>query len=675
MPQARRKRLYLDFETSSDCDLVLRGAYRYARHASTKVLMMGWAIDDGPVQVLEGEGLRNPPKELLDVLHYEALTHKVAFNAQFERLIYTNCLKGSWPKQIAGGWNCVQAQARAAGLPGSLANVSYVLNVSGMGQRKMSGASLIRLFSINQTKPEDAPEEWEEFKAYCKRDVEVTRAIHKKLTALTETAENEYIYSEMVNDRGIEVDVDLAEAAASHADYFTSKAKASIYALTNGACRALSGSTLLKWILKELPEDKHYILSSNTTKSGFSISEGNLRKLHKVISPAENENLFRVVHTLVNDAPRNALSKFRNMYFRADERDNRVRGSYKFNGASTGRFSSHGLQLQNFPRDAVPTDDRDMLYAVKLGDSEVLDRVCKAKGAQPLPLLKGLVRSALKAKTHYTFVGIDYAQIEGRIAPWLSGEPEAQDKLDAYADETRDVYCETAEAILGRKVEKGDPERQSYGKTSELALIYGGATGALQAMANAYDVEVRSPERVVRLWREANRWATEWHGMVKDAAFSAVESPLTPFPVGKVSYQYIPDYLRGSLQCTLPSGRVLNYPFCSIKMIDGFATLVALHPNLRPKTGEKGWPLRRLWHGLLCENITQATAACLLRANVVQLSSGLVAHTHDDLLFEVPEVDKERRIDLIKRKMLAGQWWTKGLPLAVDYWIGSRFRK
>ena len=52
-------RLHLDFETYSEVPISV-GTYVYAMHPSTEVLMLGWAVDDGPVSVWDAFNHRMP---------------------------------------------------------------------------------------------------------------------------------------------------------------------------------------------------------------------------------------------------------------------------------------------------------------------------------------------------------------------------------------------------------------------------------------------------------------------------------------------------------------------------------------------------------------------------------------------------------------------------------------
>lgn len=115
----------------------------------------------------------------------------------------------------------------------------------------------------------------------------------------------------------------------------------------------------------------------------------------------------------------------------------RLYGHFSQTGTVTGRLSSSGPNLQNIPRRG------------DLGEK---------------------VRSLFKGNL---IVG-DHSQLEVRLAAHFSQDPKL---LDIYRND-RDIYCETASAVFGRKVKKGDPERD-VAKTLVLALNYGAGASKL----------------------------------------------------------------------------------------------------------------------------------------------------------------------------------------------------
>jgi DNA polymerase len=121
----------------------------------------------------------------------------------------------------------------------------------------------------------------------------------------------------------------------------------------------------------------------------------------------------------------------------------------------------------------------------------------------------------------------------------------------------------------------------------------------------------------------------------------------------------------------LPSGRVLCYPYARF---NDEGDIEYLKAAWKPAADAKEWPRARLWRGLACENITQATAADLLRHALRQIE-GVVLHVHDEVVAEVPEAEAEVAKAEIERIMCEPPTWAEGLPLAVEAKIMKRYGK
>nr|MBO6294285.1 hypothetical protein [Schwartzia sp. (in: firmicutes)] len=188
------KAISIDLETKSGEDIKKSGVYRYARSPDFSILLFGYTVDGGNVEVVDLAHGETIPQGILDALTDERV-EKWAFNASFERVclsryladlgmsldpstdnhpLSTECAQFLNPR----GWRCTMIWSAYMGLPLSLADVGCVL---GLEEQKLTeGKSLIRQFC----KPpfqEPQGEKWELFKAYNKRDVEVETAIQRRL--------------------------------------------------------------------------------------------------------------------------------------------------------------------------------------------------------------------------------------------------------------------------------------------------------------------------------------------------------------------------------------------------------------------------------------------------------------------------------------------------------------
>tara|TARA_R110000803_G_scaffold170474_2_gene233469 strand:- start:2075 stop:2449 length:375 start_codon:yes stop_codon:yes gene_type:complete len=124
----------------------------------------------------------------------------------------------------------------------------------------------------------------------------------------------------------------------------------------------------------------------------------------------------------------------------------------------------------------------------------------------------------------------------------------------------------------------------------------------------------------------------------------------------------------------MPGGVYLTYPKARIEEIDGYTTITALKANWTPAADDKEWPRFKLWGGLLAENVTQGTAASLLR-NCVKRLENVALHCHDEIALEVPIADGEVAAKNLKQVMESAPAWAKGLPLSAPPTIMKRYGK
>jgi DNA polymerase len=324
---------------------------------------------------------------------------------------------------------------------------------------------------------------------------------------------------------------------------------------------------------------------------------------------------------------------------------------------------------------------------VKL-DRDFLDRFTALGGGEPpAKKLALLTRPAFVAAPGRTFVWGDWSNIEARVLPWLAASPGAEAKLDIFREidadpKLPDVYTRTAAALLGISVEEvTKDQRQSHGKVPELSLGFGGGVGALMNMATNYGVYLddAAARRTVDSWRGANQWARDFWGQhgrgsssgLWGAACSAVENPETIYPAGRVAYIFDPQYLGGTLFCSLPDDALLTYPSCRWEWREVQDKKTKVKDERFQLTFLRGYGRSALWYGRLAENITQALAArvlrrCLTRLEFSQNLAPVVMHTHDEIVTEPDlECDSEARF-LLQEEMELIEPWAEGLPLKAE---------
>lgn len=614
--------LYIDYETRSSVDLKKYGHYAYTASPDFAALMCTWAHDDDDFELAVGEDeiLQIPGLSDPDVV-------KVAHHAAFERVV-TSVLLGQRYLDPSN-WLCTQALAGEWGYPQSLAALAKAL---GAEDKDTAGTRLINLFCKPRHarygggywRPEDKPEQWEQFKAYCVQDGYTLRDVHRRLPDWPNDFERQlYIVDQKINDRGIRVDVPLARAAMLAAKKNQHEQRSEVVELT-GVANPGSTTQLLQW----LNTDITWITDMQAPTVAKAL-EGDLGPTHRRVLELRQEL------ALV------AYKKFETALACTGD-DERFRGGFKFFGAHTGRWAGRSIQLHNLPREAFT---KDGAYDQSMEDAVITDLLMD-NGATAIDL-KRIVRPLFIVDGAV----VDYAAIEARVLAWLAGESWA---LQAFED-GRDIYVETAERMGGMT--------RFQGKVATLALGYAGGVAALRRMgAEGTDKEL---ERIRDRWREANPKTVKFWSALQQRFVGAGGK------AGKVLIQHH----GGNVFVVLPSGRPICYRDVRWER----------YRVKDPKTGQwiakeglrfndpRGTGLRvGTYGGSICENVTQAVARDILAAALVRLDAAghkVVLHIHDEIGVEGGDLDE------VSKLMCELPEWASGLPMAAEGHQMKRFKK
>jgi len=642
--------LWIDFETRSRCDLTTRGVYNYALDGSTEVLCMSYAFDDEDVRTW------TPAQPFPE----EVRQHKGqirAHNAAFERLIFWYVLEVPFKLEQ---FYCTAAQARANCLPGSLEDIGRA--ISSTMKKDHRGNQLIRLLSIPRADGtfNDDPALMAEMIAYCEQDVRAMRAVSKAMRDLADDELRDYHVNEEINDRGVLVDRALCEAAVRYASTEVEDIQAIVAEVTEGEITSVRSPRMREWVLARVgPRAKELMVVYKDGEKKFSIDKTVRANLLAMNDPEEVPPDVEEVIQCADDLWASSVAKFSRLAALADEEDDRVRGAFVFAGGSaTGRASSYGAQVHNFTRKCAKAPD-DVRQAMVRGHA-----VVPKYGKRITDVLKGMLRPAIIPAPDHALVVADWASIEARVTPWLSNSPQGDAKLDLFVT-GKDVYKVNAEATFRVPYDEVTDDQRQIGKIQELALGFSGGIGAFAAMGRAYGVVLPESDarRMVDGWRRANPWAMPYWQKLEDAYTRALRHKNHPISAGRVTYLYDGQHLWYAL----PSGRVLCYPFARFE--DDQITY--LKAAWKPAQDAKEWPRARLWRGLACENITQATANDLLRHALRQVKA--VLHVHDEIVLETTQPE-EAAAELV-RVMTTPPNWAGGLPLKAEVKIMRRYGK
>lgn len=635
--------LWIDFETRSNCDLAARGAYNYAMDLSTEVLCMAYAFDDEEVQ------LWTPAQPFPESVRQHTGQIR-AHNAAFERLIFWYVLQINYDLEQ---FYCTAAQARANCAPGSLEDVGRFAGAS--MKKDHRGAQLVRKCCIPPFK--HTPQDLADLFEYCAQDVRAMRAVSKAMRELSAEELADYHVNERINDRGVRVDVELCQAAMRYSEAERVEIEARVVELTEGMVTSVRSPKMRAWVLERLGPEARKLARSKERDSIDKTVRANLLAME---NPDEVPSVVAEVIQCADDLWASSTAKFGRLASLADDEDQRVRGAFVFAGGSaTGRASSYGAQVHNFPRRSAKEPDQ-VRHALVRGHA-----VVPAHGARVTDVLKSMLRPSMVPSAGKQFVVADWSAIEGRVNPWLSASAAGEVKLNIFR-ERLDPYKVNAAATYGVQYLDVTDEQRQVGKVQELALGFGGAVGAFSAMGRAYGVrfEEHQARRIVDAWRRANPWAVAFWQDLERAYMSAMRHKGHEFSAGRVTYIYDGQHLW----YMLPSGRVLCYPYARFEG----EHLTYAKAAWKPAQDATEWPRARLWSGLACENVTQASAHDILRAALRQLDD-VVLHVHDEIVLEVEDAGAAKAA--LERMMTTPPAWAAGLPLAVEAKVMQRYGK
>ena len=588
-----------------------------------------------------------------------------AHNAAFERLIFWYVLQVPFALEQ---FYCTAAQARANCAPGSLEDVGRFAGAT--MKKDHRGAQLIRLLSIPQADNmfREDPDLMAEMIAYCEQDVRAMRAISQAQRELSPDELRDYHVNERINDRGVLLDKPVALAAVRYAEAEAIEIQEIVREVTDGEITSVRSPKMRAWVLSRVgPEAQRLATVYKDGEAKQSIDK-NVRA--NLLALAE-ENPDEVPHEVAeviqcaDDLWASSVAKFARAAELADEEDSRVRGAFVFSGGSaTGRASSFGLQVHNFPRRCA--DDPALTREAMVRGHKIVPKF----GSRVTDVLKGMLRPSLMAEKGKHLVVADWAAIEARVTPWASNTNSGAAKLEIFA-KGEDVYKHNAAATFRIPYAEVDKDQRQIGKVQELACGFAGGVGAFAAMGRIYNVVLTESEarKMVDAWRRANSWSVPYWSKLEQCYTAAMRNPHREFTAGRVTYLF--DKLH--LWYALPSGRVLCYPFARF---DEEGNITYAKASWKPAADAKEWPRARLWRGLACENITQAIANDLLRHSLARLEEeglDVVIHVHDEIVLET--ADPDAAAAALLRVMTTAPAWAQGLPLNAEVEIMTRYGK
>lgn len=656
----------IDIETYSGNDLNKCGVYKYVQHPDFDILLFGYAVDGGEVRVIDLTAGEEIPDEVLAALSDENIT-KWAFNSNFERICLSEWLRRNRPEHFYSysvpgdtvgayldprGWKCSMIWSAYMGLPLSLAGVGAVLGLE--EQKLKEGKDLIRYFCVpckatksnggrTRNLPEHDPDKWDLFKFYNQRDVEVEQSIQKKLHnfPVPDFVWEEFWLDQEINDRGIQIDLQMVENAFALDEISKDKLSDAMKDITE-LDNPNSVAQMKQWL----------------SDQGVEAESLGKKVVAQMIADDDIDEDVTEALKLRQQLAKSSVKKYQAMQ-NAVCYDGRARGMFQFYGANrSGRWAGRIIQLQNLPQNHM--DDLEQARAlVRNGDYDALSLLYDS-----VPnVLSELIRTAFVAREGNKFCVADFSAIEARVLSWLAGE---QWRTEVFVN-NGDIYCASASAMFGVKVEKHgeNAELRQKGKIAELALGYGGSVGALKSMG-AIEMGLTEDELqpLVDSWRSANPNIVRFWWDVDRAVKKAVKQH-EPSTIKGIRFEC----RSGMLFIVLPSGRRLSYvkPRMGVNRFDGEAV------TYEGVGGTKKWERIESYGPKFVENIVQAISRDILCYAMRTLSHCLIcAHVHDELIIECR---KDVSLDAICEQMGRTPPWAEGLVLRADGYETPFYKK
>lgn len=671
--------LGIDFETCSAVDIKRVGAWQYSCHPSTRVHcgVFIFAPNIGAKDLEERIAHRWRPDSGEPIpfsvrRHIEQGFPVLAHNASFEKSIISNTLR-DFPQPPMRAWHDTAALAAAANLPWSLEGLANTFR--GATKKDTDGGDLMKSKSKVEIAddgsfiyPTFTPDEWERLLSYCHDDVLAMLDCWFRVPQLTAAERLVWLADQKINLRGVRLDQERASIMARMAAARSKTLNADIFAETGSMVPKTSSVNDLRDWLTDAGVTLPKLPRKQKDGSFKATPTANAETLKRLVNGDANAEIKRVLALRLEAGKLTSLAKLKRIPELVSN-DGRLRYALRYCEAHTGRWASHGLQLHNLPRDRLG-GIRDVVESLVADDDlEVLEMLVD----EPLAVLSQLLRSVIVAAPGYELLAGDFSAIEARVLAWLAGQ---QDVLDIFAS-GQDVYVADAKSI-------GSDDRQ-LGKVARLGLGYGMGAKKFAVTALSYGValSLKEARRVQLAWRANNPMIVGfWHAL-EQAFRDAIVTEGQVFTAGRV------EVVRygACLHAKLPSGRSVRYwrprtrhVLKRIETVNEEGEIVISEfeteevqffvPDARTMLVES------TYGGKLCENLTQAVSRDLLGEALLRLEDNgypAVMHVHDAIASEV--LAGTRDVAEFCQLMATAPAWAHGLPIAVDGYRDTRFRK
>lgn len=694
--------LYLDTETYNE-QPISNGVYVYAE--TVEIMLIQYAFNDSPVYVVDLANGDTFPQEVINLLLNPNVV-LFAQNSMFDRTVLArgNLFKDrpDIVKAISdpNRWRDSMVIAYAHSLKGGLGDLCEIFKLDNDQAKDKEGKALVQLFckprpktsKIRRATSKTHPEEWDKFKHYAKQDIVSMREVVRRMPNWNmcegSTELDFWHLDQRINDRGVCIDIDLAQKAVECIDIEQQRLADETHSMTDGEVQT---ATQRDAMLRHIAE-----------AYGITLNDLTASTIERRLNDPDLPDGLKELLAVRQQASTTSTSKYKALLNRVNS-DGRLRGTLQFMGAPrTGRWAGRGFQPQNLTRPTLPQWQIDLgIAAIKSGNADLLtDNIMK--------LTSNTLRGCICAPAGKKLVVSDLSNIEGRVLAWLAGE---NWKIKAFHDydngEGYDLYKLSYSKSFGVSPESVTKDQRQIGKVQELALGYEGGVGAfitfstaygidLDAMAdaalhnvdgdilfsakNAYEWALKSKrtyglsdkayivcDAFKRSWRQAHPSIVNlWKSLDCDMRSVITGGART----ANVNDKLFIDKAGAWLRIQLPSGRYLCYPGARIDE-SGKISYMGLN------TYSRKWERINTYGGKLAENITQAVArnvmACAMPC-IEGMGFNIVLTVHDEIITEAPDI-LEYSHEYLSQILSTPPMWAKDLPLAAAGFEAYRYKK
>ena len=581
----------IDFETYYDkeCSIKTLGAVGYFNHPLFDAYMVSVVGD-------EGTSFVGDPRDFdwQIIKGQRAVSH----NAPFDQSLYLHGVKMEWWKPVEyAEWLCTADLVAYCGLPRALKNASselFELEVSKETRDNMLGKRW-----ENMTK-----EFKKEVSEYALKDSELCLQIWQTLEdKWPETERKISCLNRTISQRGLPIDTEELRKQ-----------------LENINTNLFEAENSIPWI-NEAPTLSRKAFNNECRKMG-------LEPPVSLAMTDEDANKWIKIHGqkykwigAVRDYRRiNSLKRKLESFNHATMSDERYYGNIMYWGASTGRFSGGGgnLNLQNLPRGEM--------FGVDL-------------------------RKLIASKPNKKLIAVDLSQIEVRTLCWLAKDKDTLQEIESCDDiyEAFAIRFDRWDSSKG-VLKDEDPKLRHLVKTIVLGCGYGASANKFALIAG---IPLEQAEQAVNMYRnKMNKVVGLWNGLQRRM---------------HVAYTTMNNF-----EVPLPSGRSINYGRVEVALQNNRRTYVA-----RVAKGAKKIPVR-LWGGLLAENASQALARDVFSDMLLRIDEAgikTIFHVHDEVVVETDEDKAEETLEKIISIMSTPPSWIEDIPLEAEGKILTRYEK